>query len=210
MENKGESDHFLEILENLENLETVYEQRWVDLATFRAVPASTWGHCPQVLAVLLQFGTLLEKEKLPNGLLPPPAFQRVLMRFTPFTGPENPVKHGENAKVAKSTRVCPPTFRDSSSEKTPFAMTPFSRSRNWVTGMRLQQVQHQSPLPQPPPPLPSQQLRLQRCRRSRATPPRRPTPASHCLRNASVVAPLSGAALSALYPKNLLRLFLRK
>ena len=31
------------------------------------------------------------------------------MRFTPFAGPENPVKHGENAKVAKSTRVCPPT-----------------------------------------------------------------------------------------------------
>ena len=26
-----------------------YEQRRVDLATLRAVPASTWGHCPQVL-----------------------------------------------------------------------------------------------------------------------------------------------------------------
>ena len=31
------------------------------------------------------------------------------MRFTPFTGPKNPVNHGKNAKVAKSTRVCPPT-----------------------------------------------------------------------------------------------------
>ena len=31
------------------------------------------------------------------------------MRFTPFTGPKNPIKHGKNAKVAKSTRVCPPT-----------------------------------------------------------------------------------------------------
>ena len=28
---------------------SVYEQRRVDLATFRAVPAGTWGHCPQVL-----------------------------------------------------------------------------------------------------------------------------------------------------------------
>ena len=32
------------------------------------------------------------------------------MRFTPFTGPKNPTKHGKNAKVAKSTRVCPPKF----------------------------------------------------------------------------------------------------
>ena len=32
------------------------------------------------------------------------------MRFTAFTGPQNPcVNHGKNAKVAKSTRVCPPT-----------------------------------------------------------------------------------------------------
>ena len=32
------------------------------------------------------------------------------MRFTPFTGQKKPIKHGKNAKVAKSTRVCPPTF----------------------------------------------------------------------------------------------------
>ena len=31
------------------------------------------------------------------------------MRFTSFTGPKSPTKHGKNAKVAKSTRVCPPT-----------------------------------------------------------------------------------------------------
>ena len=36
-------------------------------------------------------------------------FRGVLMRFTSFTGPKNPSKHGKNAKVAKSTRVCPPT-----------------------------------------------------------------------------------------------------
>ena len=30
------------------------------------------------------------------------------MRFTSFTGPRNPIKQGKNAKVAKSTRVCPP------------------------------------------------------------------------------------------------------
>ena len=32
------------------------------------------------------------------------------MRFAPFTGPKHPIKHGKNAKVAKSTRVCSPTF----------------------------------------------------------------------------------------------------
>ena len=31
------------------------------------------------------------------------------MRFTSFTGPKSPTKHGKNAKIAKSTRVCPPT-----------------------------------------------------------------------------------------------------
>ena len=35
------------------------------------------------------------------------------MRFTSFTGPKNPTKHGKNAKVAKSTRVCPPTGESS-------------------------------------------------------------------------------------------------
>ena len=34
------------------------------------------------------------------------------MRFTSFTGPKNPTKHGKNAKVAKSTRVCPPTLTE--------------------------------------------------------------------------------------------------
>ena len=32
------------------------------------------------------------------------------MRCASFTGPKNPTKHGTNAKVAKSTRVCPPTI----------------------------------------------------------------------------------------------------
>ena len=40
------------------------------------------------------------------------------MRFTPFTGPENPVKHVKSAKVAKSTRVCPPTGPSSGTEYT--------------------------------------------------------------------------------------------
>ena len=34
-----------------------YEQRWVDLASFRAVPASTWGHCPQVLVFTIVWDT---------------------------------------------------------------------------------------------------------------------------------------------------------
>ena len=51
----------------------------VDLATFHAVPASTWGHCPQVLLFTIVWGTP-ERKNLPNGLLPPPAFQRVLIR----------------------------------------------------------------------------------------------------------------------------------
>ena len=41
----------------------VYEQRRVDLATFRAVPASTWGHCPQVLLFTIVWDTP-EKEKV--------------------------------------------------------------------------------------------------------------------------------------------------
>ena len=51
----------------------VYEQRRVDLATFRAVPASTWGHCPQALLFTIVWDTP-GKEKLPNCLPPPPAF----------------------------------------------------------------------------------------------------------------------------------------
>ena len=34
-----------------------YEQRRVDLATFRAVPASTWGHCPQVPVITIVWDT---------------------------------------------------------------------------------------------------------------------------------------------------------
>ena len=34
-----------------------YEQRRVDLATFRAVPASTWGHCLQVLIFAIVWDT---------------------------------------------------------------------------------------------------------------------------------------------------------
>ena len=41
----------------------VYEQRRVDLATFRAVPVSTWGHCPQVLWLAIVCDTP-EKEKI--------------------------------------------------------------------------------------------------------------------------------------------------
>ena len=50
-----------------------YEQRRVDLATFRALLAGTWGHCPQVLCFTIVWDTL-KRKKLPNGLLPPPAF----------------------------------------------------------------------------------------------------------------------------------------
>ena len=34
-----------------------YEQRRVDLAAFRAVPASTWGHCPQVQCFTIVWDT---------------------------------------------------------------------------------------------------------------------------------------------------------
>ena len=40
-----------------------YEQRRVDLATFRALPASTWGHCSQVLCFTIVWDTP-EKEKV--------------------------------------------------------------------------------------------------------------------------------------------------
>ena len=57
----------------LADFSPVYEQRRVDLATFRAVPASTSGHCPQVLLFTVVWD-IPGKEKIPNGLLPPPAF----------------------------------------------------------------------------------------------------------------------------------------
>ena len=41
----------------------VYEQRRVDLATFRAVPASTWGRYPQVLCFTIVWDTPV-KEKV--------------------------------------------------------------------------------------------------------------------------------------------------
>ena len=34
-----------------------YAQRRVDLATFRAGPASTWGHCPQLLSFAIVWDT---------------------------------------------------------------------------------------------------------------------------------------------------------
>ena len=39
------------------------------------------------------------------------------MRFTSFMSPKNPIKQGKNAKVAKSTRVCPPTGATSKNVK---------------------------------------------------------------------------------------------
>ena len=41
----------------------IYEQRRVDLATFRAVPASSWGHCSQVLFFTIVWDTP-RKEKV--------------------------------------------------------------------------------------------------------------------------------------------------
>ena len=86
----------------------VYEQRRVDLATFRAVPASTWGHCPQVLCFTTVWdapgkGEVAKWSSAPASILE--GFNEIYAVY----GPKNTVKHGENAKVAKSTRVCPPT-----------------------------------------------------------------------------------------------------
>ena len=55
-------------------------QTRVDLATSRAVPARTWGHCPQVLLFTVVWDTL-ERKKLPNGLLPPSPHTVVLEGF---------------------------------------------------------------------------------------------------------------------------------
>ena len=61
---------FVNEVMNLNRLHS-YEQKQVDLATFRAVPASTWGQCAQVLFYTIAWDTA-GKEKLPNGLLQPP------------------------------------------------------------------------------------------------------------------------------------------
>ena len=78
----------------------VYEQRRVDLATFRAVPASAWGHCPQVLLFTIVWDTP-GKEKV--------AKWSAFRGFSLDRGSKNPSKLGQKRNFAKSTRVHPPT-----------------------------------------------------------------------------------------------------
>ena len=86
----------------------VYEQRRVDLATFRALPASTWGHCSQVLCFTIVWDTP-EKEKVAKWSPAPASILEGFNEIYVVYGPKKPYKTRENAKVAKSTRVCPPT-----------------------------------------------------------------------------------------------------
>ena len=58
------------------------------------------------------------------------------MRFTPFTGPKNPIKHGENANFAKSTRVYPPTG------------APSQETAGFGGGLQCSRVKNASVLPE--------------------------------------------------------------
>ena len=84
-----------------------YEQRRVDLATFSALPASTWGHCSQVLCFIVW--DTPEKEKVAKWSPAPASILEGFNEIYVVHGPQNPAKHGQNPKVAKSTRVFPPT-----------------------------------------------------------------------------------------------------
>ena len=73
------------------NINTVYEQRRVDLAIFRAVPASTWGHCPQVLCFTTVWDTP-GKEKVAKWSAAPASILEGFNEIYAVYGPKKPCK----------------------------------------------------------------------------------------------------------------------
>ena len=87
----------------------VYEQRRVDLATFRAVPASTWGHCPQVLCFTTVWDTP-GKEEVAKWSSAPASILEGFNEIYAFTGPKNPTKQGKNVRSEKLQNESFPNF----------------------------------------------------------------------------------------------------
>ena len=78
-----------------------YEQRQLDLATFRAVPA----HCPQVLLFIIVWDTP-GKEKVAKWSSAPASMLEGFNEIYAVYGPPKPYKTREK-RQSKSTRVCP-------------------------------------------------------------------------------------------------------
>ena len=70
------------------------------------MPASTCGHCPQVLCFTIVWDTP-GKEKIAKWSSAPASTLEGFNEIYVVYGPKKPFKTVENAKVAKSTRVCP-------------------------------------------------------------------------------------------------------
>ena len=72
------------------------------------------------------------------------------MRFKSFTGPKNPIKQGKNAKVAKSTRVCPP-FRRTPCGHGQLFLSYFGHSVSKIGPLAICESCDPLPLPEPHP-----------------------------------------------------------
>ena len=81
----------------------VYEQRRVDLATFRAVPASTWEHCPQVLVFTIVWDSP-GKERVAKWSSAPPGFNEIYA----VCGPKKPYKTREKRQSCQIDPCLPP------------------------------------------------------------------------------------------------------
>ena len=92
---------------NLLISDPVYEQRRVDLATFRAVPASTWGHCPQVLYFTIVWDTP-GKEKVAKWSFAPASVLEGFNEICAAYGPKKPYKTREKRQSCQIDPCLPP------------------------------------------------------------------------------------------------------
>ena len=85
-----------------------YGQRRVDLATFRAVPASSWGHCPQVLVFTIAWDTP-GKEKVAKWSSAPASILKGLNEIYAVYGPKKPIYNtGKTPKLPNRPVFAPP------------------------------------------------------------------------------------------------------
>ena len=85
----------------------VYEQRRVDLATFRALPARTWGHCSQVLCFTIVWDTP-EKEKVAKWSPAPASILEGFNEIYVVDGPKIPYKTREKRQSCQIDPCLPP------------------------------------------------------------------------------------------------------
>ena len=83
------------------------EQRRVDLATFRALPASTWGHCSQVLCFTIVWDTP-EKKKVAKWSPAPASILEGFNEIYVVYGPKNPYKTREKRQSCQFDPCLPP------------------------------------------------------------------------------------------------------